>query len=83
MDILKIAILEYFRSKRVDHFHADEVLKVLYPEDWEHFRPELKMAALELSRDGKILIFQDGLLVSEELISENEFEIQLNPNQKT
>lgn len=82
MEILKIAILEFCRKTKGELFDSVEVLKVLYPQDWEHFKTELKAAAVELSRDGKILLFQDGQLITDKLVSEHEFEIRLNPNQK-
>lgn len=76
MEVLKTAILEFCRRKKKKSFQSDEVIKAIYPQDWEHFRDELRLAALELSREEKIFIIQNRVVVDPGLVPVGIFEIQ-------
>lgn len=81
MEILKIAILEFCRKNKNKAFDATEVLKIIYPQDWEQFQEDLRLAAYQLKQNKKILIFKNHILVEEIDMLDDEFQIQLNSNQ--
>lgn len=60
MDVLKTAILEMCRQKKNEDFCPSDVVKLMFPEDWEQFVEEVNSTALEMNREGLILIIQNG-----------------------
>lgn len=64
MDVLKTAILEMCRQKKNEAFCPSEVLKLMFPEDWEQFIEEVNATAREMSREGLILITQNGNIIT-------------------
>ncbi|TFV97954.1 DUF3253 domain-containing protein [Algoriphagus kandeliae] len=60
MDILRIAILEFCRQRSKSSFCPSEVVRRLYPESWRHFLPDVRAKALEMYRNGEILITQNN-----------------------
>ena len=56
MEVLRTAILDMLRRKKQQSFYASEVVKQMFPEDWEHFLEDVNEAALELHRNGLISI---------------------------
>ena len=60
IEVLKIAILELMRRKNNLSFSPDEVLKQLYPEDWQLFLPEIYSTLLEMHKIGLVELDYDG-----------------------
>lgn len=60
MEVLRTAILEMWRQKKKNAFCPSEVVKRMYPEDWDQFLEEVKSVAIEMNREGLILITQNG-----------------------
>lgn len=56
MEILRTAILEMLRRKKGKIFTSADVVKQLYPEDWQHFLPEINEEARLLSSEGILSI---------------------------
>ncbi len=56
MEILRTAILDMLRQRKGEGFTSAEVIKQMYPEDWEHFMPEINKEAELLSTEGLIRI---------------------------
>jgi hypothetical protein len=61
--ILETAILEMGRMKAGSSFLPSDVVKWIYPQDWEHFIPEVLDAMMSLYKAEKILITQNGIPV--------------------
>lgn len=61
-NILEIAILEMARQKGNTPFELYEVIKWIFPQDWQHFTSEIESAAHNLALIGKIGLnySQDG-----------------------
>ncbi len=59
--ILRIAILAMKRSNRGKEFFACEVIKSMFPQNWEYFREELMIEIKELKEEGYIEICNSGL----------------------
>ncbi len=53
-DILETAILEMGRQKQHCPFSASEILRWVYPQDWQQFFPELLATLEKLQKEGKI-----------------------------
>ncbi|UCS92528.1 hypothetical protein KZP23_17805 [Echinicola marina] len=53
-NILEIAILEMIRQRGKKPFELYEVIKWIFPEDWQHFTSEIETAAHHLEEMGKI-----------------------------
>lgn len=60
MEVLRTAILEMCRIKKNSAFCPSEVVKMMFPEDWEQFMEEIISVAREMNREGLILITQNG-----------------------
>ncbi|AGA79819.1 hypothetical protein [Echinicola vietnamensis] len=59
-NILEIAILEMGRQKGSQGFSCEEVIQWIYPEDWVHFREEIRQTARALEEEGKISLMENG-----------------------
>ncbi|WP_215225683.1 hypothetical protein [Echinicola shivajiensis] len=53
-NILEIAILEMARQRGNTPFELYEVIKWIFPQDWQHFTSEIELAAHNLALIGKI-----------------------------
>ena len=58
MDILRVAILEFCRQRPTSTFCPSDVVRRLYPESWRHFLPEIRSKAMEMYKNGEILVTQ-------------------------
>ena len=56
MDILKTALLEMCRKNKKEFFYPEDILKIMYPEDWDKFLPDLKSLLEELLKKEEILL---------------------------
>jgi len=61
--ILETAILEMGRMKAGNSFLPSDVVKWIYPQDWEHFIPEVLDAMMSLYKAEKISITKNGIPV--------------------
>jgi hypothetical protein len=64
--ILETAILEMGRMKAGCSFLPSDVVKWMYPQDWEHFIPEVLHAMMNLYLAGKIMVTQNGIPIDPE-----------------
>jgi Protein of unknown function (DUF3253) len=81
MEVLRTAILEMCRQKKKDAFYPDEVLKLMFPQDWEQFLEEILTVALEMYKEELILITQNGMPIDPASFPKGPFMISRNPNQ--
>jgi hypothetical protein len=61
--LLETAILEMGRMKAGSPFLPSDVVKWIYPQDWEHFIPEVLDAMMSLYKAEKISITKNGIPV--------------------
>jgi predicted Zn-ribbon and HTH transcriptional regulator len=81
MEVLRTAILEMCRQKKNDPFCTSDVVKRMFPEDWEEFLEEVKSVAMELNREGSILILQNEKPIDPESQPIGQIWISRIPNQ--
>jgi len=81
MEVLRTAILEMCRQKKNDPFCPSDVVKRMFPEDWEEFLEEVKSVAMELNREGSILILQNEKPIDPEFQPIGQIWISRIPNQ--
>ncbi|SEF48880.1 DUF3253 domain-containing protein [Algoriphagus boritolerans] len=70
MEILRVAILDFCGRRKEKSFCPSEVLRQMFPEDWELFMPDIREVMMAMYREGLIQVSQRGVPV-------NPFE---NPN---
>ncbi|MDN3670834.1 hypothetical protein QWY93_16050 [Echinicola jeungdonensis] len=58
-DILEIAILELGRQRKKEPFLALEIIKWVYPQDWQRFIPDLLETLDKLQKEGKIVLLDE------------------------
>lgn len=61
MEVLRTAILDFCRRKKVKAFSPAEVVQQLFPEDWELFTSEVTEVMMQLYREGVIEVSQNGI----------------------
>lgn len=81
MEVLRTAILEMCRQKKNNPFCPSEVVQRMFPEDWEQFLEEIKSVAVEMNREGLILITQNGKSIDPNSQPTGEIWISRIPNQ--
>ncbi len=81
MEVLRTAILEMCRQTKKGGFYPAEVLKLMFPQDWEQFLEEIITVALEMYKEGLILITQNGMLIDPDSVPKGPIMISRNPNQ--
>ena len=59
MEVLRSAILDMLRRKKGETFNSSEVVRQMFPEDWEQFLEDVNDEAKSLSREGLITISTD------------------------
>lgn len=67
MNVLRTAILDFCRRKKGAPFYPSEIVRQMYPEDWELFVEDLleelgrmkKERLIELSKDGELLNLEE------------------------
>lgn len=81
MEVLKTAILEMCRQKKNQDFCPSEVVKLMFPEDWEQFNEEVNTKAMEMNREGLIVINQNETVLKADSFPPSTFRISgLNIN---
>ena len=66
MEVLRIAILDFCRRRKDSSFCPSEVVRQLFPEDWQMFMPDMQEVMMEMYREGVIAVTQMGNPVSTE-----------------
>jgi len=56
MEVLRTAILDMLRRKKGESFNSSEVVRQMYPQDWEQFLEEVNTEIFELYREGLLSI---------------------------
>ncbi|MFD2202969.1 DUF3253 domain-containing protein [Shivajiella indica] len=75
--ILEIAILEMGRMKKGVPFSPSDVVRWIYPQDWRYFMSEVRVAMMNLYKNGNILLTQKGIPVKYGEEFEEEVQITL------
>ena len=60
MEVLRTAILDFCRKEREKPFCPSEVVRQMFPEDWELFMPEVFEEMMNMYREGLIQVTQKG-----------------------
>lgn len=63
-NILAVAILEMCRMRKGQSFCPSDVVKWLYPQDWEFFLTDIRIEMMRLYKEGKVLVTQNGIPVN-------------------
>ncbi|MEB2775268.1 DUF3253 domain-containing protein [Algoriphagus sp. D3-2-R+10] len=56
MEVLRTAILDMLSRKKGESFATSEIVQQMFPEDWKRFLEEVNTEAIELSREGLIVV---------------------------
>lgn len=78
MEVLRTAILDMLRRKNNSIFNSSEVVKQMYPEDWEQFLPEINSEAMAMHREGLLNVWDAEHYTEADLRTEVELKISLN-----
>ena len=79
MEVLRSAILDMLRRKKGETFNSSEVVRQMFPEDWEQFLEDVNDEAKSLSREGLITISTDTSEVDSATVTAETLEIS-SPN---
>ena len=60
MEVLRTAIFDFCRRRGEKSFCPSEVVRLMYPEDWELFMPEIREEMMQMYRQGLIQVTQKG-----------------------
>ncbi len=60
MDVLRVAILDFCKRRKPKSFCPSEVVRRMFPQDWELFMPDIRAEMMELYREGLIQVTQKG-----------------------
>lgn len=82
MEVLRTAILEMCRQKKNNTFCPSEVVKRMFPEDWDLFLEEVRSVVLEMNQEGLIQIMQNGKTIDPDSVPVNPIRIRMIPNQR-
>lgn len=63
MEVLRMAILDYCSRRKEKTFCPSEVIRQMFPEDWELFMPEIQEVIMTMCREGLIQVSQKGVPV--------------------
>tara|TARA_R110002020_G_scaffold275023_12_gene490277 strand:- start:813 stop:1049 length:237 start_codon:yes stop_codon:yes gene_type:complete len=54
MEVLRTAILDMLRRKKDESFSSSDVVRQMFPQDWQLFMSEVNAESLKLFREGLI-----------------------------
>lgn len=60
MEVLRVAIMDYCRRKKGKPFCPSEVVRQMFPEDWELFMEDIHNEMVFLFQEELIHVTQDG-----------------------
>ena len=61
MEVLRMAILDYCKRRKDKSFYPSEVVRQMFPQDWELFMPDILEEMMEMYREGLIRVTQGGI----------------------
>lgn len=61
MEVLRVAILDFCDRRKSKSFCPSEVVRQIFPEDWELFMPEIREEMIQMYREGLIQVTQKGI----------------------
>lgn len=64
MNVLRTAILDWCRRSGGTSFLAGDVLRSMFPEDWELFVEDLVEELMQMHREGILVFYRDGVVLS-------------------
>jgi hypothetical protein len=76
MEVLRTAILDFCRRSKGRYFSPSEVIRQLFPEDWELFIPEIQEVMIQLYHEGLIEISQNGIPIDPKDLPGNDVRIK-------
>lgn len=77
MEVLRTAILDKLRRTKGRSISTSEIVKQMYPEDWELFLDDVNSVALEMCKEGVLNIISADQSMT--LDSSNSKDLQLKP----
>lgn len=75
--VLETAILEMGRKAGQESFCPTQVAKWLYPQAWLHFMEDVHETMMEMYREGKITVYQDGKEINPNATPEGPIRIKV------
>ena len=75
--VLETAILEMGRKSGDQSFCPTQVAKWLYPQAWSHFMTDIHETMMEMYRDGRISVCQDGKEIDPKSMPEGPVRIKV------
>lgn len=63
MGVLRVAILDFCARRKEKSFCPSEVVRRVFPEDWELFMTDIQKEMMEMYREGLIQVTQKGMPV--------------------
>lgn len=63
MEVLRTAILDFCNRRKGKSFCPSEVVRQMFPEDWELFMSDIQEAMMIMYRDGLIQVTHNGIPV--------------------
>lgn len=65
MEVLRTAILDFVRRRKRKSFCPSEVVRQMFPEDWEQFMPDIREEMMRMFREGLIQVTQGGIPIDQ------------------
>ncbi len=75
MSVLRTAILEMCRRRKEEAFSPSEVVRQLFPQDWQMFMPDVLEEMMHMYREGLIEVSLNGKPVHLETVPEGSVRI--------
>lgn len=63
MVVLRTAILDFCNRRKAKSFCPSEVVRKMFPEDWELFMPDIQEEMMDMYREGLIQVTQKGVAI--------------------
>jgi hypothetical protein len=63
VNVLALAIMQLCRIRKGESFCPSEVVRWIYPQDWQYFIEDVRKEMMNLYRQGQIIVIQNGIPV--------------------
>lgn len=67
MEVLRVAILDFCLRRKAKSFCPSDVVRRIFPEDWELFMPEIREEMMKMYREGLIQVTQKGMPIDPDI----------------
>jgi hypothetical protein len=67
MEVLRVAISDFCKRRKSKSFCPSEVVRQIFPEDWELFMPEIHEEMMDMYREGLIHVTKKGIPIDPNL----------------